>query len=133
MSLTTIEAAHEHFKIVADRLLLGNEKLLRLGEACTFIRATRGEQVRPATLVRWMLRGKQGVKLDGVKLGGKGWFTSREGLSRFAAALSAKAAGLEEVIQFATGQADRERRAKAAMDAMNRADELERKQRRANR
>lgn len=88
---------HDHFQAAAQRLI-GNseskgERLIRLGEACQFLRATRGEQARPSTLVRWILRGKLGVRLDAVKLNGKGWLTSREALARFAASLSARAAG----------------------------------------
>ncbi len=131
---TILEETHDHFAAVADRLLLSGEKLLRLGEACQVLRAVRGEHARPATLTRWILRGRMGVRLDAVKLGGKGWFTSREALSRFAAALSARAAGIDQVVQSATtGQADRERRARAAMDAMRREDEQMAKARRGSR
>jgi hypothetical protein len=55
--------------------------------------ATRGQKASPSALCRWILRGKEGVRLDAVRLNGGGWWTSREALSRFAAALSARIAG----------------------------------------
>lgn len=81
----------EHFHNVAHRML--GEKLIPLGKAATFLSATRGEKVSPSSLCRWILRGKHGVRLDAVRMGGGGWWTSREALARFAAALSAIAAG----------------------------------------
>jgi hypothetical protein len=106
------------------------EKLIGLAKASEFINRTRGERVSPSTLHRWIFRGKLGVRLDAVKLNGKGWLTSREALARFAAALSARAAGVQAGLDRQCGGADRERRAKAAMDAMERDRQREREERR---
>jgi len=107
-----------HFEGCARRLMDGGEKLLPLGKACQFLNATRGEHVSTSTLCRWILRGKSGVRLDAVRLNGNGWQTSREALSRFAAALSAIAAGqaLEEVVTPSV----MEKRAEQAKAEMNR-------------
>jgi hypothetical protein len=82
-----------HFEACAKRLLESGEKLIPLGKACQFMSATRGQKASPSALCRWILRGKEGVRLDAVRLNGGGWWTSREALSRFAAALSARIAG----------------------------------------
>lgn len=42
------------------------------------------------TLVRWIVRGKRGVYLDGARLAGKTWWTSAGALERFWAALAAR-------------------------------------------
>lgn len=108
---------HDHFEAAAQRLMLGEEKLMPLGKACQFLSASRGQKASPSALCRWILHGKQGVRLDAVRLNGGGWFTSREALARFAAALSAVAAGkaLEEP---PASPSSLERRAKAALDRM---------------
>lgn len=108
---------HDHYAAVARRLLDGNEKLMPLGQACQFVASTRGEKVHTSSLCRWILRGKSGVRLDAVRLNGGGWWTSREALSRFAAALSARVAGKAEIVErVASGadEANRERRCEAA-------------------
>lgn len=121
---------HDHFTAAAERLIGREEKLMQLGEACQVLKATRGEKVNTGTLARWITRGKNGVRLDAVKLNGKGWSTSREALVRFAAALSTQAAG---VAKQATMPTQRERRARDAMDAMARDREREKLQRRMSR
>jgi ribosomal protein L10 len=46
-----------------------------------------------AALLRWILHGKRGVRLEGTLMNGKTWWTSEKALSRFFAALTAKALG----------------------------------------
>lgn len=111
------DALQAHFEACAKRLLDGGEKLMPLGRACTFLSASRGEKVSPSALCRWILRGKEGVRLDGVRLNGGGWWTSREALSRFAAALSARVAGKALEPEAAT-PSELERRAEAAKERM---------------
>jgi hypothetical protein len=81
-------------------------------------------------LVSWIIRGKRGVFLDGLKGPGKSWWTSREAIARFLAALSARAAGQVIPVEPSRLDRDRQRRAKAAMDAMERDRQREREERR---
>lgn len=106
---------HEHFKEAADRLLLKEEKLYSLGDAATFLARSRGEKVSPSALCRWIIRGKDGVRLDAVKCNGGGWWTSREALARFAASLSAKAIGNRESAPTQTALDRRAESAKARL------------------
>ena len=107
----------QHFEAASERLLMGNEKLMPLGQACQFLSASRGQKASPSAMCRWILHGKQGVRLDAVRLNGGGWWTSREALARFAAALSAKIAG-EALVEPPASEGSLRRRAKAAMDRM---------------
>lgn len=103
----------DHFEAVAKRLIENGEKLMPLGQACAFVNRARGEKVSPSSLCRWILRGKNGVRLDAIRMNGGGWHTSKEALIRFAAALSARAAG-EALAPPETSPTELERRAEAA-------------------
>ena len=106
---------HEHFESAAQRLL--GEELLPLGKACQFLSASRGQKASPSALCRWIIHGKQGVRLDAVRLNGSGWWTSREALARFSAALSARAAGAA-LVEPPASPSSLERRARAAIERM---------------
>jgi hypothetical protein len=74
--------------------------------------------VRDASAVtRWILRGKRGVYLDGVRSAGKGWLTTAAALARFQAALSAREAGAAPPAESPAG---RERRAARAVAELRR-------------
>lgn len=128
---------HEHYTAAARRMMGDGdrpaERLFSLTQASAFINRTRGDRVSPSTLWRWIYRGKQGVRLDALKLSGRGWLTSREAIARFAVALSARAAGEHAKVGVMCGQADRERRAKAALEAMERDRQREKEERKAAR
>jgi hypothetical protein len=60
------------------------EKLISLAEAAKLIPpARRGKKTHLSTVLRWILQGADGVRLEGVRLGGR-WMTSRQALQRFA-------------------------------------------------
>jgi hypothetical protein len=46
-----------------------------------------------SSLVRWIVHGKRGVFLDGARITGKTWWTSKAALARFWAGLAAREAG----------------------------------------
>ena len=52
----------------------------------------RRGHVSASTLIRWIVSGKEGVYLDGVRLAGETWYSSSEALVRFTAALSERSA-----------------------------------------
>lgn len=108
---------HDHFAAASERLLCNEEKLYPLGKAAEFLSSTRAARVSPSALCRWILHGKQGVRLDAVRLSGHGWYTSREALARFAAALSAKIAG-EALVEPPASESSLRRRAAAALERM---------------
>lgn len=110
----TDDSLHAHFEAATRRLLDGNEKLIPLGKACQFLNATRGQRVHTSSLSRWILRGKMGVRLDAIRMNGGGWWTSREALSRFAAQLSARAAGQAVADAAIPTESEMERRDKRA-------------------
>ena len=51
-----------------------------------------GQKLHVSTILRWILRGVDGVKLEAVRLGGR-WVTSREALQRFAERLTPRLDG----------------------------------------
>jgi hypothetical protein len=60
------------------------EKVLSLAEATKYIPPSRnGRKTHLSTILRWVLRGVNGVRLEAVRLGGR-WVTSKEALQRFA-------------------------------------------------
>src|SRR5262245_44274246 len=64
------------------------EKVLALVQAAKLVPPARnGKKCHTSTLLRWITRGQAGVKLEGLRLGGR-WFTSLEALQRFAEALT---------------------------------------------
>jgi Protein of unknown function (DUF1580) len=71
-------------------IALRTERPLSLAQAAKLIPPTRLEKrVHVSTLVRWILRGVRGVKLEAARVGGR-WITSQEALERFSAALTAQ-------------------------------------------
>jgi hypothetical protein len=74
---------------VAERLL--TEGLLSLVEASKLLPPVRGKRVSTSSLFRWIVRGKGKIKLEGVRLHGSGWWTSKAALARFASAITAQA------------------------------------------
>lgn len=76
------------FEASAKRL--AREDLLPVAHAARLIpTGTDRGHASASALVRWIIAGKGGVYLDGVRLG-RGWLTSREALMRFAAGVSAR-------------------------------------------
>lgn len=75
----------------------------------------------PMMLIRWIMQGKRGVFLDGMRGPGKSWLTSKPAVARFMAALAAdeewrrkrSAKVVRDAVTDNDG-ADRERRANAA-------------------
>jgi hypothetical protein len=69
---------------------LRNEAKLSLAQAAKFVPPTRQDkQVHVSTIVRWILHGVRGVRLEAVRVGGR-WVTTHEALERFSAALTAR-------------------------------------------
>jgi hypothetical protein len=68
-----------------------HETLVTLSQAARSLPPGRkGKPSHLATVQRWILHGVRGVRLEGVRLGGR-WLTSREALARFAERLTAAA------------------------------------------
>lgn len=69
---------------------LKTETKLSLSQAAKLVPPTRQDkQVHVSTIVRWILRGVRGVRLEAVRVGGR-WVTTHEALERFSAALTAQ-------------------------------------------
>lgn len=81
----------EDKKEMIDRLL--RESQLSTVAAAEFIRQIRGDQTSPSTVRRWISRGINSTHLEGYR-GTRGeWWTSREAIGRFFAAVDAIQAG----------------------------------------
>jgi Protein of unknown function (DUF1580) len=63
-----------------------HEKLVSLKYACTLIPGRSSEAISRATVWRWALTGRRGVRLETVLLGDR--FTSVEAIGRFVAKLN---------------------------------------------
>jgi hypothetical protein len=77
---------------------LSSESLITTAEAARLVRSTSGA-TSPGTVTRWIVHGKRGVFLDGQREAGKAWFTSREALARFWAALSRAGGSGRDVVR----------------------------------
>jgi|SRR5262245_20271825 len=55
---------------------------ITIAAAAKFVPTSHGI-ASPDTLWRWIVIGKRGVRLDGARLVGKTWWTSRQALERF--------------------------------------------------
>ncbi len=67
---------------------LENETLLPLSKAAKRVPPARnGKRCHESTILRWILQGIDGVKLEGTRLGGR-WLTSSQALQRFAERLT---------------------------------------------
>lgn len=109
---------------IAERLQADASGIVPVSKAARFVPTDRGRRgyCSANALVSWILRGKRGVFLDGLKGPGKSWWTSREAIARFLVELSARAAGKYRAGQPGVGvfeppRVERERlkRARAAM------------------
>jgi hypothetical protein len=79
------------FEAIAQRL--AEEDLLTVAQAARHVPRLRGKRTSPSTLIRWIIHGKRGVYLDGVRLSGKTWWTSAAAVARFTAALTRASVG----------------------------------------
>lgn len=67
---------------------LTTESLISLPEVLQLLPpGRRGKRPHLSTVVRWIARGTQGVRLEAIRLGGR-WVTSREALQRWAERLT---------------------------------------------
>jgi hypothetical protein len=89
-SKSTDQEPRDKPDFVAAAQRLSQEKLYSLAEIAQFIPRCRGKKVHTSSIYRWIMHGKNGVRLDGVQASGSGWFTSREALARFWAGVSEK-------------------------------------------
>jgi hypothetical protein len=97
------------------------ETRLSLTQAARLLPGTRGsEHPDPATLNRWILRGVRNprggarIKLEAVRLG-SAWWTSREAVDRFVAALTV-AAGADSPLKTPAAQRRQRERELAEID-----------------
>jgi hypothetical protein len=81
----------------------------------------RRGHVGAGVLVRWIVAGKKGVRLDGARFSGKTWWTSVAALERFWGSLAA--ADVAQVVAAGSRETWREREAREA-EAEREADEL---------
>lgn len=65
---------------IVSRVL--SESVLSLGQAIAELDKATGVRPHKSTLVRWIVRGAHGVRLDGCRIG-RNWVTSSEALNRF--------------------------------------------------
>lgn len=71
---------------LVERLLA--EDRLSASQAAALFPPLRGRRTHGTTVVRWITRGKSGVRLEGFRGAGKSWWTSRQAVTRFLAALT---------------------------------------------
>jgi len=66
----------------------GTEQLMTIAEVCQLLPGRRhGHALSRCTVLRWMLRGTRGVRLESIAIGCQR-LTSREALERFIAAMN---------------------------------------------
>lgn len=96
-----------------------SETVLSAAKAAKLIPSDRSRRghVSIDAIVKWILNGKRGVFLDGFKAGGKAWFTSKEAIDRFIAALSEVEAGRAAPTLADASPSELQRRASKAMTA----------------
>jgi hypothetical protein len=110
MTALDLEAAAA--RVIAD----GPVPLAKLAKRIPADRDGKLGHISTAALVRWIERGRNGVRLDGARLSGKGWCSSLQALARFSAALAAAEQGEAAVAP----PCERERRAQAALAELDR-------------
>jgi hypothetical protein len=71
---------------IAERLI--SEGLVSLAEIAAMLPPVRGKKTSSSSVFRWIVHGKEGVKLEGIRLHGSGFWTSKPALARFASALT---------------------------------------------
>jgi hypothetical protein len=74
---------------LAERLL--TEGLISLVQAAAMLPPVRGKRVSTSSIFRWIVKGKHGVKLEAIKMGGTAYWTSKQAMARFASALTFQA------------------------------------------
>lgn len=67
---------------------LAAETLISVRDATKLIPPCGGRRCSPTTVRAWIIAGKSGVYLDGIRAAGAGWFTSADAIKRFWAQLS---------------------------------------------
>ncbi len=114
--------AKTNWEAIAARLQ--EEGQIAVSKAARFVKAERGRRgyASASTLVRWIIKGKQGVRLEGVRGTGSTWYTSKQALARFQAKLSEVQAGESAVVAEAVGPStsEMERRRQGAMEGIRR-------------
>lgn len=98
-----------NWSLIATRLER-EQPYLTLAAAAKIIPSHRGKGTSQSTLRTWILRGRHGVFLDGVR-GSNGWLTTRDAITRFLTESSEHAAA--QVVTPVL-QSERERRSEAA-------------------
>lgn len=102
---------------IATRLQADAGGFIRLAEAAKILRATL------SAANRWINHGKDGARLEAVWVG-RGWMTTREAVTRFMAETSRKMSGrdapFDNVRPRENSPLERERRARAAVDELER-------------
>lgn len=73
---------------MAERLI--SEGLIDLAAVAKLLPSVRGKRVSTSSILRWILRGKSGIRLEAVRLHGASWFTSTPAVARFAALLTSR-------------------------------------------
>ena len=69
------------YEQVVSRVL--SEDILSLSKAQKELQTLTGHRTDKATIIRWIRKGVGGIKLEGVRLGGRSIFTSAQALNRF--------------------------------------------------
>lgn len=106
-----------HAAVTADDLAdvasrIREEGPLKVSHAARLVPAdNRRGYVDAQVLVRWIVRGKRGVRLEGAQFSGKTWWTSKAALERFWGRLAAAELGKRE--GPAETPRERDRRAEA--------------------
>jgi hypothetical protein len=71
---------------MAERLI--GEGLKSLEEIAQSLPPIGGKRISTSSVLRWVLRGKAGVKLEAIRLHGGHWLTSMPALARFSSELT---------------------------------------------
>jgi hypothetical protein len=104
--LEAVAGLTQHQQGATNVIPINQETLISLAEAAQSIPPGRkGKPTHLSTVLRWILHGVHGIRLEGVRLGGR-WLTSREALARFAEQLTARA---EPAAIQVTSPSDRKR------------------------
>jgi hypothetical protein len=85
---------------------LQNETILSIPQAAKRVPSQRnGAPTHASTVLRWILKGVKGVRLEGARMGGR-WVTSVEAMQRFSAELTK--AKLPQVESQASSRSDQQ-------------------------
>jgi hypothetical protein len=86
-----------------------DEKRIPLAQAARELFAPNheGRPVHVSTVLRWVLHGVRGVKLEAVRVGGR-WATTLEAIRRFEAACTAKYAAAPGIVDPSRERHERE-------------------------